>query len=195
VCVRVCVCVCIRRFYCLYGDSMNVAARMSANAKESGVCVSPQIAAHLASAAASRCSASAGVCVSPQIAAHLASAAASRRSVSGGVSVPRPSSYASACLGSESVSPAARCASAAAHTADVASEELADGGSEAHASACTTPRLCVVCCVARRASDLIASHRSSHTRALSLMSRGLRLICSTLIESNRIESELSIVVY
>ena len=48
-----CVCVYIRRFYCLYGDSMNVAARMSANAKESGVCVSPQIAAHLASALAS----------------------------------------------------------------------------------------------------------------------------------------------
>jgi hypothetical protein len=48
----VCVCVCIRRFYCLYGDSMNVAARMSANAKESGVCVSPSIAAHLASAPA-----------------------------------------------------------------------------------------------------------------------------------------------
>jgi hypothetical protein len=45
-------CVCIRRFYCLYGDSMNVAARMSANAKESGVCVSPSIAAHLASAPA-----------------------------------------------------------------------------------------------------------------------------------------------
>jgi hypothetical protein len=30
-----------------------VAARMSANANESGVCVSPQIAAHLASASAS----------------------------------------------------------------------------------------------------------------------------------------------
>ena len=42
-----------RRFYCLYGDAMNVAARMSANAKEGSVCVSPQIASHLCSAAAS----------------------------------------------------------------------------------------------------------------------------------------------
>ena len=30
------------------------------------------------------------------------------------------------------------------HSSDVASEELADGASEAHASACVTPRLCLV---------------------------------------------------
>ena len=30
------------------------------------------------------------------------------------------------------------------HSSDVASEELADAASEAHASACATPRLCVV---------------------------------------------------
>ena len=58
--IRWCVCLqdcllCIRRFYCLYGDSMNVAAWMSTNAKESGVCVSPQIVEHLASATDSRC--------------------------------------------------------------------------------------------------------------------------------------------
>jgi hypothetical protein len=153
---RVSECVCIRRFYCLYGDSMNVAARMSANAKESGVCVSPQIAAHLASTSASR---------SPRT-----------------LPQPRLPSFAPACLGSECASPAARCASAAAHTAtDVPSDELPDAGSEAHASACTTPRLCVVSCVlclvscvARRASDLVASHRSS--RSLSPMSRALPLI-------------------
>jgi hypothetical protein len=102
VCVWVgeCVRVCIRRFYCLYGDSMNVAARMSANAKESGVCVSPQIAA------------------------HLASAAASRRSVTAAVSLPRLSSFPSVCIGSECASPAAHRTSATLHTAiDVASEE------------------------------------------------------------------------
>jgi hypothetical protein len=180
VCVCVCVCVCIRRFYCLYGDSMNVAARMSANAKESGLCVSPQIAA------------------------HLASAAASRRSVTAAVSLQRQSSFPSMCTGSEVVSPAVHRASAAGHTAidvpseelmtagmraaetacdagfrsldtlnstlntphvtplhpsltetrvtslkdghssDVASEEPANADSEAHASACATPRLCVV---------------------------------------------------
>jgi hypothetical protein len=182
--------VCIRRFYCLYGDSMNVAARMSANAKESGVCVSPQIAA------------------------HLASAAASRRSVTAAVSFPHQSSFPSVCTGSEVVSPAVHRASAAAHTAiDVPSEELmkasmraaetacdagfrsldtlnstlntphvtplhpsltetrvmslrdghwsglvaeepVDAASEAHASACTTRRLCVV----SRGVHLIPSH-------------------------------------
>ncbi len=97
-----CVCVCIRRFYCLYGDSMNVAARMSANAKESGVCVSPQIAA------------------------HLASAASSRRSVTAAVSLPRLSSFPSVCIGSECASPAAHRASATLHTATevVPSQEL-----------------------------------------------------------------------
>ncbi len=178
---------CIRRFYCLYGDSMNVAARMSANAKESGVCVSPQIAAHLASTSASR---------SPRT-----------------LPQPRLSSFPSACLGSECASPAAHRASAAAlttdvpseelkrasmraaetapdagfrgldtinstpntphvtplhpslketrdaslrdgHSSDVTSEELADAASEAHASACTTRRLCVV----SRGVHLIPSH-------------------------------------
>jgi hypothetical protein len=206
VCVSVCVCVCvcayIRRFYCLYGDSMNVAARMSANAKERGVCVSPQIAAHLASTAASRCS------------------------VSSSFSLLHLSSFPSVCIGSECASPAAHLASAAGHTAtnvpsandcsevlkrasmrapetasnagfrgvetlisketlnstlntplhpsltetrvaslrdshssDVVSEELADAASEAHASACTTPRFCVV----SRGVLLILSHRiASH---------------------------------
>jgi hypothetical protein len=206
-CVCVCVCVCIRRFYCLYGDSMNVAARMSANAKDRGVCVSPQIAAHLASTAASRCS------------------------VSSSFSLLHLSSLPSVCIGSES-SPAAHRASAAGHTAtdvpsandcseelkrasmrapetasevgfrgvetlnskdtlnsketlnstintplhpsltetrvasrrdshssNVVSEELADAASGAYASACTTPRLCVV----SRGVLLILSHRiASH---------------------------------
>jgi len=93
--------VCIRRFYCLYGDSMNVAARMSANAKERGVCVSPRIAAHLASTAASRCS------------------------VSSSFSLLHLSSVPSVRIGSESASPAAQRASAAGHTATNApSEEL-----------------------------------------------------------------------
>jgi hypothetical protein len=134
--------VCIRRFYCLYGDSMNVAARMSANAKESGVCVSPQIAAHLESTAASR---------SPRT-----------------LPQPRLSSFPSACLGSDCASTAARCASASAHTADVPSEELADGGSEAHASACTTPRLSVVSRgVHLIPSHLIASHLTHVARSAS----------------------------
>ena len=108
-----CVCVCIRRFYCLYGDSMNVAARMSANAKESGLCVSPQIAA------------------------HLASAAASRRSVSAAVSLPCLSSFPSVCRGSECVSPAAHRASATGHTAiDVPSEELKKASMRAAETAC-----------------------------------------------------------
>ncbi len=190
-------CVCVRRFYCLYGDSMNVAARMSANAKESGLCVSPQIAA------------------------HLASAAASRRSVSTTVSLPRQSSFPSMCTGSECVSAAVHRASAAAHTAidvpseefmkasmraaetacdagfrgldtlnstlntphvtaahpslteirvtslrdghssDVASDEPADAASEAHpeASACATPRLCVV----SRGVHLMLATSSSHS--------------------------------
>jgi hypothetical protein len=176
--VCVCVCVCIRRFYCLYGDSMNVAARMSANARESGVCVSPEIAAHLASTSASKCSFSSSFSL-----VHL-------------------SSVPSVCTGSECASPAAHRASAAGHTAtdapseelkrasmsapetvsnqtagfrgsemlnstlnkplhpsltearvarlrdghssDVASKELADAASEAHASACTARRLCVL---------------------------------------------------
>jgi hypothetical protein len=113
VCVCVCVCVRIRRFYCLYGDSMNVAARMSANAKESGVCVSPQIAA------------------------HLASAASSRRSVTAAVSLPRLSSFPSMCIGSECASPAAHRASAAGHTAiDVPSEELMKASMRAAETAC-----------------------------------------------------------
>ena len=159
---------------------MNVAARMSANAKESGLCVSPQIAA------------------------HLASAAASRRSVSAAVPLPCLSSFPSVCRGSECVSPAAHRASATGHTAidvpseelkkasmsaaetasdagfrgldtrnstrntlhvtplhlsltetrvtslkdghssDVASREPANADSEAHASACATPRLCIL---------------------------------------------------
>jgi hypothetical protein len=105
--------VCIRRFYCLYGDSMNVAARMSANAKESGVCVSPQIAA------------------------HLASAAACRPSVTAAVSLPRQSSFPSVCIGSEVVSRAVDRASAAAHTAiDVPSEELIKASMRAAETAC-----------------------------------------------------------
>ncbi len=134
-----CVCVCIRRFYCLYGDSMNVAARMSANARESGVCVSPEIAAHLASTAASKCSFSSSFSL-----VHL-------------------SSVPSVCTGSECASPAAHRASAAGHTAtDAPSEELkelANAASEAHASACTTRRLCVL----SRGVLLILSHRiASH---------------------------------
>ena len=170
---------------------MNVAARMSANAKESGVCVSPRIAAYLASTAASRCS------------------------VSSSFSLLHLSSVPSVCTGSECASPAAHRASAAGHTAtnapseelkrlsmrapetasdagfrgletlnstlntplhpslaesrvtslrdghssDVASKELADAASEAHASACATPRLCVV----SRGVLLILSHRiASH---------------------------------
>ena len=138
-------CVCIRRFYCLYGDSMNVAARMSANAKESGVCVSPQIAA------------------------HLASTPASRPSLSAAVSLPRLPSFPSVCLGSERASQAAHRASAAPLTAsDVPSEELAHAASpghaspyaasEAHASSCTTRRLCVV----SRGVHLILSHRFAY---------------------------------
>ncbi len=178
VCICVCVCMCIRRFYCLYGDSMNVAARMSANAKESGVCVSPQIAAHLASAAGSRCS------------------------VSASVSLPRLSSLPSVCLGSECASPAAHCASAAAHTAtDGPFEELADAASEAHASACTTPRLSVV----SRGVHLILSHLVASdlalTRTLTHVATSLRRasdltlthvarIASELLYSTRIESTL-----
>ena len=116
-----CVRVCIRRFYCLYGDSMNVAARMSANAKESGLCVSPQIAAHLASAAASR---------------RSLSAAASRRSLSAAASLPCLSSFPSVCTGSECVSAAVHRASAAGHTAiDVPSEELKKASMRAAATA------------------------------------------------------------
>jgi hypothetical protein len=204
VCVCVCACVCIRRFYCLYGDSMNVAARMSASAKESGVCVSPQIAA------------------------HLASAEASGRSVSASASIPRLSSFPSVCIGSECVSPAVHRASAAGHTAidvpseelkrasmraaetacnagfrgldtlnstlntphvtalnpsltetrvtslrdshssDVTSEELAGADSEAHASACATPRLCVVSRgVHLMLCHLIASHLTHVARIAS----------------------------
>ena len=204
-----CVCVCIRRFYCLYGDSMNVAARMSANAKESGLCVSPQIAA------------------------HLASAAASRRSVSAAVSLPCLSSFPSVCRGSECVSPAAHRASATGHTAiDVPSEELkkasmraaataSDAGlgplnstlntphatplhpsltetrvtsigdsyssglvseelADAASEACATPRLCIV----SRGVHLMLCHgMASH---LTHVAR----IASHLLYSNRIESNL-----
>jgi hypothetical protein len=45
------------------------------------------------------------------------------------------------------------------HSSDVPSEELADGGSEAHASACVTPRLCLVSRgVHLMLSHLIATH-------------------------------------
>jgi hypothetical protein len=64
------------------------------------------------------------------------------------------------------------------HSSDVPSEELADAGSEAHASACTTRRLCVL----SRGVHLIPCHCIS----LSLMSRGLLLIYSNLIASNLI---------
>jgi hypothetical protein len=95
---------CIRRFYCLYGDSMNVAARMSANAKESGVCVSPQIAAHLASASLPRRSSFPSVWIGSDCAAVAA----------------HPASPAAHCA-----SATADAASPAAHTAsDVPSEEL-----------------------------------------------------------------------
>jgi hypothetical protein len=109
--------VCIRRFYCLYGDSMNVAARMSANAKESGLCVSPQIAA------------------------HLASAAASRPSLSAAVRLQRQGSFPSVCIdfASASSSPAAHRAAAAGHTAtDAPSEELKRASMRAAETACDT---------------------------------------------------------
>ena len=215
-------CVCIRRFYCLYGDSMNVAARMSANAKESGVCVSPQIAA------------------------HLASAASSRRSVTAAVSLPRLSSFPSVCIGSECASPAAHRASATLHTAtevvpsqelvrasmraaetacdagfrgldtlnstlnnprvtglhpsltetrvmtlrdghssDVASGELANAASEAHASACAAPRLCVV----SRGVHLNLCHRIA-SRLTHVARIASDLLYSNLIASNLILSNL-----
>jgi hypothetical protein len=190
-CECVCVCVCIRRFYCLYGDSMNVAARMSANAKENGVCVSPQIAAHLASTAASRCSVSSFSLLhlssvpSVRIGSECASPAAQRASAAGHTATNAPSEELkrASMRAPETASDAgfrgletlnstlntrlhpslteSRVTSLRdGHSSDVASKELADAASEAHAaSACATPRLCVV----SRGLLLILSHRvASH---------------------------------
>jgi len=66
------------------------------------------------------------------------------------------------------------------HSSDVASKELADAASEAHASACTTRRLCVV----SRGVHLILSHRiASH---LTHVARIASDLLYSLIESNRI---------
>ena len=184
VCVRErvseCVYVYIRRFYCLYGDSMNVAARMSANAKESGVCVSPQIAAHLASASAS------------------ASALAS---------LPHLSSFPS--VWSDCASSAAKTASPAGHTAtDVPSEELkwasmraletvSDAGfletlktplgpslrdTRSDSCACATPRLSVVPRGCLDSSHLLSSVLISSL--IILCREAVRLCSSHLLSSN-----------
>jgi hypothetical protein len=139
--VCVCVCVCIRRFYCLYGDSMNVAARMSANAKESGVCVSPQIAAHLASAAASRRSVSVSL---PRLARFRG-----LETLNSTLNTPHVTAL------HPSLTETRVTSHRDSHSSDVALEEPdAASATQAHASACATPRLCVV----SRGVHLILSH-------------------------------------
>ncbi len=209
-------CVCIRRFYCLYGDSMNVAARMSANAKESGLCVSPQIAAHLASAAASRPSLSAAVGLQrqgsfPSVSIEFLSAspAAHRASAAGHTATDAPSeelkrasmrAAETACdagfrgldtLNSTLNNPRVTGLHPSltetrvmtlrdGHSSDVASGELANAASEAHASACAAPRLCVVSrSVHLKLCHRIASHLTHVVR-----------IASDLLYSNLIASDL-----
>jgi hypothetical protein len=146
----------IRRFYCLYGDSMNVAARMSANARESGVCVSPEIAAHLASTASA----------AGQIAFDVPSEELKRASMRAHETASDAGFRSSETLNSTLNKPLYPSLTEArvsrlrdGHSSDVASKELADAASEAHASACTTRRLCVV----SRGVLLILSHRiASH---------------------------------
>ena len=176
-----CVCACIRRFYCLYGDSMNVAARMSANAKESGVCLSPSIAAHLASAPAeahtrARTHTQTDNCRVP---------GSLLRTLSERLGIP------SEWIGSDSALPAAHARSASHTATDMPSEELErasmrvtehETASDARGetletrldasrrdtrvpSACATPRLCVV------------------WRGVHLMWRGVHLMSCCLISS------------
>ena len=196
---------CIRRFYCLYGDSMNVAARMSANAKENGVCVSPQMAAHLASAAASRRSISASVSVSASVSSPSLSSfpavvmgklapvspAVDRASAAGHTDAPSEELKRASMRAPETASDAgfrgvetlnstlntplhtsladSRVTSLRdGHSSDVPSEELAHAASEAHASACVTPRLCLVSRgVLLMLSHLIATHLTHVARIAS----------------------------
>ncbi len=170
VCVRVCVCVCIRRFYCLYGDSMNVAARMSANAKESGVCVSPQIAAHLASAAASRCPTATDV---PSEELKRASTRALETASDAGFRGLETLDSTLKTPLHPSLTETRVTSLRDGHSSDVASEELADAASEAHASACRTPRLCVV----SRGVHLILSHLTRARRGVHLILSHLTMRC------------------
>ncbi len=178
---------CIRRLYCLYGDSMNVAARMSANAKESGVCVSPSIAAHLASAPAHEDTHTHTHTHNCRVPGSLLRTLSERLGIL------------SEWIGSDSALPAAHAGSAGHTATDVPSEELErasmrvaehETASDARVetlqtpldpsrrdtsvtSACAKPRLCVV-------------WRGVHVMSCRLMSSSLAYVMSCDVMSSKL---------